>query len=59
MFTAKIGQLVAISIAQGGSGILTLNNSVYMYISGKALSMIDVNISEVPDPEVREMLEKV
>ena len=55
----QIGQLVAISIAQGGSEIHTLNNSVYTYISLKALSTIDVSISEVPNPEVREILEKV
>ena len=52
----QIGQLVAMSVVQGGSGIHGLSNSVYNYLSGMPVSD---SVAEVPDPDVREMLEKV
>ena len=47
------------SIVQGGSGLRSLSNSVYTYISGTPLADIDVSTREVPDLEVKEMLDKV
>ena len=47
------------SVVQGGSGIHGLSNSVYNYLSGMPVSDIIVSVAEVPDPDVREMLEKV
>ena len=55
----QIGQLVAMFVVQGVSGIHGLINSVYSYLSGMPVSDIIVSIAEVPDPDVREMLEKV
>ena len=39
-----------------GNTVYGLSNSVYSYLSGMPVSDI---IAEVPDPDVREMLEKV
>lgn len=57
----QIGELVAMSVVQGGSGLgaHALSPSVYNYISGKLVSDIIVSVAEVPDPEVRDMLAKV
>ena len=55
----QIGQLVTMSVVQGGSGIHGLSNSVYNYLSGMPVSDIIVSVAKVPDPDVREMLEKV
>ena len=55
----KIGQLVAMSVVQGGSGVHGLSPSVYNYLSGVPVSDIIVSVTEVPDPEVKELLEKV
>ena len=53
-----LGQLVAMSLAMGGSGVHIFSQSVFSYLSGTAVSTIIVAISEIPDV-VKEMLEKV
>ena len=52
----QIGELVAMSVVQGGSGLgaHALSPSVYNYISGKLVSDIIVSVAEVPDTEVRD-----
>ena len=55
----KIGQLLAMSVVQGGSGVHALGESVYRYLSATPVSDIIVSITKVPDPEVKKMLEKV
>jgi len=57
----QIGELVAMLVVQGGSGLgaHALSPSVYNYMSGKLVSDIIVSVAEVPDPEVRDMLAKV
>ena len=54
-----IGQLVAMSLAQGGSGFPFLASSVFKYPKGDSIYGISVPVWEVPDMEVRAVLEKV
>ena len=55
----RLGQLVAMSVVMGGSGLHTLSQSVFSYLSRTPVSTIIVDISEVPDVEVKQMLENV
>lgn len=55
----RIGQLMAMSLLQQGSGFSYLAPPVYQYISGVELSMIDVSIEDVPSFELRSIIEKV
>ena len=51
---------MAMSVVQGGSGLQSLCPSVFSYISGTPMCDIIANIiSEVPDSDVKEGLEKV
>jgi len=54
----KLGQLVAMSVVQGGSGLHVLNFSVYDYLFGMELPNIIAQVSDIPDPDVREVLKK-
>jgi len=55
----KIGQLMAMSLLQQGSGFPYLAPPVYQYISGVELSAIKVSIEDVSSIEFRSVLEKV
>ena len=55
----RIGQLMAMSLLQQGSGFPYLAPCIYQYISGVELSAIDVSIEDVPSFELRSMIEKV
>ena len=50
---------MAASVVQGGSGLHIFNRSVFKYICGKDLATITPEISEVPDREVRDIMEQV
>ena len=54
-----VGQLVAMSLAQGGSGFPFFAPSVFKYLKGDSIYGISVPVCEVPDMEVRAVLEKV
>ena len=54
-----IGQLMAIALAQGGSGFPYIAPSVFKYMSGINISDVAVTIAEVPNFEVRAVLENV
>lgn len=47
------------SFVQGGAGLHWFSASVYNYLTGVKVADIIVDISEVPDYEVKEMLNKV
>lgn len=55
----QLGELVAASITQGGSGIHLFNSSVYKYICGSDVADIKPPLEEIPDIEVREVLDQV
>ena len=50
---------MAASITQGGSGIHLFNSSVYKYICGSDVADIKPPLEEIPDIEVREVLDQV
>ncbi len=47
------------SLAQGGSGFPFFASCVFKYLRGDKIYDINVPLSEVPDPEVKAILEKV
>lgn len=55
----RLGELVAISVVQGGSGLHVFNSSVYQYLCGADVTTIVPPLSQIPDVEVREVLEQV
>ena len=55
----KIGQLMAMSILQQGSGFPFIAPCVYQYISDVSLSSIDISIEDVLNVEVRSIIDKV
>ena len=55
----QLGELVTISVTQGGSGVHLFNNSMYKYICGSDVADIKPAVDEIPDLEVRELLEQV
>ena len=55
----KIGQLMAMSLLQQGSGFPYLAPSVYQYISGVSIPSIDVSIEDVSNFELRSIIDKV
>lgn len=55
----QLGELVAASVVQGGSGLHIFNNSVYEYLCGVALTSIRPSVCEIPDAEVRTILDEV
>jgi len=55
----RLGELVAVSVVQGGSGLHVFNSSVYQYLCGADVTTIIPSICQVPDVEVREVLEQV
>lgn len=57
----QVGELVAISVVQGGSGFHVFNSSVYQYLCRADVTPIIIipPICQVPEVEVREVLEQV
>ena len=55
----RLGQLMAASIVQGGSSLHIFNQSVFKYVCGDDLATITPKISEIPDKDVRDILEQV
>ena len=55
----RMGQLMAMSLLQQGSGFPYLAPPIYQYISGAELSEIDVSVEDVPSFELRNIIEKV
>ena len=54
-----LGRVVAVSIAQGGSGLPCLSGSTFAYLSGQEIACISPNPSEVPDSCMLELITKV
>ena len=55
----KVGQLMAMSLAQDGNGFPFFAPSMFDYICGKDVGEITVDINHVPDYEARDFLFKV
>ncbi len=55
----KIGVLMAVSLAQGGSGFPFLYEGVYEYLSGKDLALVTAEPSAIPDYIVQDIVYKV
>ena len=55
----RIGQLMAMSLAQGGNGFPYFATSFYQYICGKDVNDIWIDTDSVPDYEARNLLIKV
>ena len=47
------------AVVHGGTGLHVFNNTVFTYMSGTPESEIIANVSEVPDPVVKSVLEEV
>lgn len=54
-----LGELIAASVVQGGSGLHLFNAAVYQYLCGNEVSTITPKMEEVPDREVKDVLEQV
>ena len=54
-----MGQLVAVSVVQAGATYPFLSNATFQYICGKRISEIELNASDIPDAEIRNLVEKV
>ena len=50
---------MAVSVVQGGSGLHLFNSSVYKYLCGNDASTITPDVAEIPDKEIRNILEQV
>jgi hypothetical protein len=55
----KLGQLIVMSIAQGGNGFPFFDKSVYDYICGKSTNEIHVDMDSIPDSQVHLLLQKM
>ena len=55
----KLGQLMVMSVAQGGSGFPFFAPCVFDYICGMEVNEIFVDVHHVPDYEAYELLCKV
>ena len=55
----QLGELVAASAAQGGSPVHLFNNSVYKYICGSDVADIKPALEELPNFEIRGLLDQV
>ena len=54
-----IGQIIAMSIVQGGSGFPVLHPAAYHYLTtGEYLGQV-VDDGSVPDPQIQELLRQV
>ena len=51
-----LGQLIVTSVIQAGVTYPFLSNATFQYICGKRINEIDLNISDIPDPKIRELL---
>lgn len=54
-----VGQLIAISLVNGGSGFPYMAPPMYQYLCGVDMSENKVSLEDVPSFEVKEMLQKV
>lgn len=54
-----MGQLMAMSLVQEGSGFPYIAPPVYEYLCGAELSTIDPTIEDVPNLEVKSFIEEV
>ena len=54
-----VGQLMAMSIGQEGSGFPYFSRSVYKYLCGVNPMNIEVEVEDVPDFDVKNLLHKV
>lgn len=54
-----VGNLIAMGIVQGSSGIPYLAPPVYDYLCGATLESLTLTVEDVPSFEVKEFLEKV
>ena len=50
---------MAAAVIQGGSGVHLFNSSVYKYICGSDVADIRPFLDEIPDFEVKELLDQV
>ena len=57
----KIGELMAMSIPQQGSGLPFFSMTTYNYLSksNSDIRAFEVILEDIPDPEVRAFLEEV
>lgn len=55
----KLGQLMAMSLSQSGSGFPFFASCMFDYICGKDVNEVTVDINNVPDYEARDLLFKV
>ena len=53
------GMYVGMSVLQGGPGLPVLSKHLYNYFTNGVYINLDIKNSEVPDPSVRALLEKV
>ena len=54
-----VGNLVAMGLVQGGSGIPFLAPPVYNYLCGMSMQAVKVSLEDAPNFEVQELVEKV
>ena len=55
----RLGVLMAASVVQGGSGLHLFNSSVYKYICTDNVTSIRPHLCQIPDAEVRELMDQV
>ena len=54
-----LGMYIGMSMLQGGPGLPVLSKRLYGYFTNGVYINLDIKSSEVPDPSVRALLEKV
>ena len=55
----KIGQLMSMSLLQGGSGFPYLAPPIYQYFSGVEIFALNVSMEDVASFELRSIIEEV
>ena len=55
----RIGNLVGMSLVNGGSGFPCFAPAMFDYICGKPISSIAIPIDEIPDVQLQQALKKV
>jgi len=54
-----LGQYIAMSVVQGGCGLPCLAEPVYEYICSGKCTNLDVDNEEIPDPDLKFVIQKV
>ena len=54
-----MGQLMAMSLVQEGSGFSFMAPPMYKYLCGIEMASIDVTVKDVPNEEVKALIEEV